>query len=436
VSGSATKSAVDDRATGVDQGISTAQRQSTETRDVVPMTAKPDFTGLDRQAFRVLPGEESGGASLVVPVEVGSIAKNDVTGAQGTLFVESREFETSQAPSLESPRSRLRDLPSLSVENTGGIPIQQATLTVEPVAKEELFSQHDSIVSATGSFVPLGTTGVMKPVGEDLLAYNDGNDEIYIADADDTFVAGRYSATGEYSQPDLVNIPDSRVKSFFGSMGDRLSGKKKEKLADSPATWLGVDEGFDARKEGNEIGSWGNFNENDDDDWSGGAYGGANYEENVGAMMSLSNELLDKEVWLVALGANESKNAGLENLFAEHGNELKSALFINLLGVGAGDLVFTVSEGDYRPAQTDHRMQSLISTAAQNMAIPINPVKFFAFSTDCTEALRHGGRAISIMGLRNQVPVGWRWTDDEVPRLREDKLMDAVALVIETIKNS
>jgi hypothetical protein len=449
VSDLAAQGAAVERNAGVEQGAPTAQRQQAETHDVAPMTAKPDFTGLDRQAFRVLPAEKKGGVSLVVPAEAAGIvrddtigvksvvapAQSDVADTQGVLFTESYERAPLQAPASEHPRNRLRDLPSLSSDGTGNIPIQQATLTTEPVAKEELFSRQDSPVSATGSFVPLGTTGVMKPVGEDLLAYHD-DDEIYIADADDTFIAGRYSATGEYSEPDLVNIPDSRVKSFFGSMGDRLSGKKKEKLADSPATWLGVDKSFDARKEGNEIGSWDNFNENDDESWSGGAYGGASYEENVGAMMNLSNELLDKEVWLVALGANESKNAGLANLFAEHGNELKSALFVNLLGVGAGDLVFTVSEGNYRPAQTDHRMQSLISTAAQNMAIPINPVKFSAFSTDCTETLKRGGRAISIMGLGNQVPVGWRWTDDEIPRLREDKLSDTVALVVETIKNS
>jgi hypothetical protein len=196
-----------------------------------------------------------------------------------------------------------------------------------------------------------------------------------------------------------------------------------------------VDEHFDARKEGNAIGSWDNFNE-EEEEWNGGAYGGADYEENVRAVVNLSHELLDKEVWLVALGANESKNAGLANLFANHSSELRSALFVNLLGVGIGDLVYTVSEGNYRPAQTDHRMQSLISSAAQNMAIPLGPVKFSAFATDCTETLKRGGRAISIMGLGKQVPVGWRWSDDEVSRLREDNMLDTAALVMETIKNS
>jgi hypothetical protein len=416
-------------------------------QQAVPMATEPDFSGLDRQAFKVLPGEEREGAAVIVPGRVERVVEDDVffkdefeadvEGAgqdfdqrQGELFPLSAQ---SNGQGGANKQNRLLDLPTLSVENTGNIPAQQAGFDVEPVAREELFSAEDSVVSATGSFVPLGTTGVMKPVGGELLSYHDEG-EIYIQDADDTAISERYSQTGEYSEPELVNIPESRVKSFLGSVGDRLSGKKKEKLENSPSTWLGVDEHFDARKEGGAIGSWENFDE--DESWNGGAYGGADYEENVKAVASLSHELLDKEVWLVALGANESKNAGLANLFANHGNELKSALFVNLLGVGIGDLVFTVSEGNYRPAQTDHRMQSLISGAAQSMAIPIGPVKFSAFATDCTETLKRGGRAISIMGLKKQVPVGWRWSDDEVSRLREDNMASVAALVIETIKNS
>jgi hypothetical protein len=452
------------------------------------ITAKPDFTGLDRQAFSVLSRDTGSGDAVIVPSETGVIGTVDtVSPAAGTgspagistptpaaagnsAAAGSSAFGTSantpapagtpaaptstpfvgelwppegdsragslKASLLTGPRSRLRNLPGLSKESTDSIPAQQATLDTELVAKEDLFSTEDSVVSATGAFVPLGTTGVMKPIGEDLLNYHDSG-EIYIFDADDTSIAENYSKTGDYSEPELLNIPDSRVKSFFSSVGNRLSGKKKEKLDSSPSSWLGVDKSFNARQEGNQIGSWEHFNEDDDDDnWNGGAYGGASQEENVGAMMDLSQGLMDREVWLVALGANSSKNAGLVNLFANHDSELKNALFINLLGVGTGDLVFTIAEGNYRPVQTDHRMQSLISGAAQSMAIPIGPVRFSAFATDGTETLRRGGRAISLMRLGNRLPVGWRWSDNEVDRLREENLLDVASLVLETIKNS
>jgi hypothetical protein len=462
-----------------------------QVAQVTQVTAKPDFTGLDRQAFSVLSRDVGSGDAVIVPSEVGAIGKTATASVGGgtpavnpisdssapagvggisitpsapagvgsipstpltaapttsitddaSLSREARLFgngngaSTLQESLLTGPRSRLRNLPGLSQENTGNIPGQQATLDTELVAKEDLFSTQGSVVSATGAFVPLGTTGVMKPIGEDLLNYHDSG-EIYILDADDTSIAEHYSETGEYSEPELLNIPDSRVKSFFSSVGNRFSGKKKEKLDSSPSSWLGVDQGFNARREGNQIGSWENFNAEDDENWNGGAYGGASHEENVGAMMDLSQGLMDREVWLVALGANSSKNAGLVNLFANHDSELKNALFINLLGVGTGDLVFTIAEGNYRPVQTDHRMQNLISGAAQSMAIPIGPVKFSAFATDGTETLKRGGRAISIMRLGSQLPVGWRWSDNDVAQLREDNLLDVAALVLETIKNS
>ena len=394
-------------------------------------TLNPDFSGIDRAAFKVLPGEEAHGPKVIVPAEAVSLAEETDSVFDREPDKDAADTEQVALIAAEEMRGRLRAIPSLSKENTGNIPAMQPTFDEAPVSKEELFSPENSLVSATGAFVPLGTTGVMKPLGQELLAYHDES-EIYIADADDTSIAEQYSETGEYSELDLVDIPESRVKSFFGSMGDRLSGRKKEKLDDAPSSWLGVDKGYDARKEGRDIGSWDNFG---DDEWRGGAFGGTSYQENVNAVMNLSNELLDKEVWLVALGASESGNAGFKDFYASHGNELRNALFINVMGVGMGDLVFTLLEGNNRPAQTDPRMQSLIGSAAQSMAIPVGPVDFTLFGTDATAALKAGSRAISILGLGDKEPYGWRWTDSDTSRLREDNLQDTIALIVETIKN-
>ena len=387
------------------------------------------------EAEAVLPGA-AGGAAAAAAGAADAASSADVDGgAQPGIAGVPHTIHTQNASRpMSRLRNRLSNLPNLSLDNTGNVPTQQATLDTAPVAKEELFAEDNSPISSTGAFIPLGTTGIMKPVGDELLQYAGGGD-IYVQDADDTAIEDHYSEEGHYSAPELVNIPDSRVKSFLGSVGDRLSGKKKEKLDDSPSSWLGVDQEFNARREGHDIGTWNNFG-SEDDSWNGGAYGGDSYDDNAQAMMQLSKELLDKEVWLVALGANESRNAGLDNLFANHGNEIKNALFINLLGVGVGDLVFTISEGEYRPLQTDHRMQNLIGSAAQNMSIPIAPVEFKAFATDGTQTLRQGGRAISIIGMGRHLPVGWKWRDDDVSRLEEDNLLDVMSLVLETIKSS
>ena len=437
--------------TGV-QDKATAMPEPFEKREAVPITVKPDLSGLDKAAFRVLPGEEENASKVIVPTETSSTVEEAYSpyqrdpsrgrqdSDQAALFLERGVRDgfrgagqgEYQGESQGDLRSRLRDLPRVSLDSSGVIPAQQATLDEAPVSKEELFSADNSLISATGAFVPLGTTGIIKPLGEELLEYQDKN-EIYVSDADDTSITESYSETGEYSETEIVNIPESRMKSFLGSLGDKLTGKKKEKLDDAPSSWLGVDKKYDVRKEGRDIGSWDNFNE--DDEWTGGAYGGESYRENSRAVMDLSHELLDKEVWLVALGASESMNTGLKNLFAYHGSEIKNALFINLLGVGIGDLVFTLSEGSYRPVQTDARMQGLVASAAQSMAIPIAPVDFNSFTTDATVALKEGARAISIIGLNNKVPAAWKWSDDDASSLREDNLVNATSLIIETIKN-
>jgi hypothetical protein len=313
--------------------------------------------------------------------------------------------------------------------------MQQAGFGTDSFAAQELHPQ-GSHVNVAGSFAPLGTTGIMRPVGEELLQYNAGDDD-FIQDADDSNDAREFSERGTYLEAD-VDIPQSRVKSFFGNVGNRLTGRKKEKLGNAPSTWLGVDEDFDARKAGGQIGSWDNFSEDDDDDngWRGGAYGGRDFKENAAAMMTLSSELLNKEVWLVATGAHETKRVGIKNLLALYGAELRNAVFINVVGVGRGDLCYTVSEGNFRPMATDARLQQLIAEAAESARIPMGSVALHSLATDNTEILRDGGRGVSLIGMARGVPAGWNWTDDDLTHIDERRMRAAVDVLLETIKSS
>jgi len=330
----------------------------------------------------------------------------------------------------------LRNLPTLTLSNSGAIPTQQAAFD-----QHSLFDSVEQItggkrVSNTGSFAPLGATGIMKPVGEELFQYHDDEQDIYIDDADES-ASWRSRENPDGKEPSMVDIPKSRTKSFFGSLGDRLSGsRKKESHDSSAASWLGVDESFDARSEGSQIGAWDNFTEGGDDDWKGGAYGGSSYEANTQALATFSSVLIDREVWLVAVGAHECRNTGIKNLLAEYERELKSALVINLDGVGAGDLFYTMAEGSFLPKGTDHRLQSLVKTSADALGIGIDPAGVTSYSTDAAVALASGYRAISIMGLGNKLPVGWRWRSDRLDILDEDNLQAVSELVIEVIKSA
>jgi putative aminopeptidase FrvX len=240
----------------------------------------------------------------------------------------------------------------------------------------------------------------------------------------------------------MVQMPDSRVRSFFGNIGDHLGGgsrrkrrNKKDKFEDSPTSRLGVDDDFNARKAGSEIGSWDNFAE-DDDEWNGGAFGSGSLDGDLQAMDTLSQELLDKEVWLVALGAHSSAHAGIKALLKEHAHDLRNALFINIDSVGAGDLCFTIAEGTFRSVATDHRLQNLVASSANSLQVDVQPVRFKGFGTDASEALANKVRAISLIGLDRDYPVAWRSTDDRMDILDEAKLQATCDLVYDVIKAS
>ncbi|MDR2671810.1 MAG: hypothetical protein LBC35_00615 [Coriobacteriales bacterium] len=404
------------------------------SKDEQPATpTKADLSGLDRLTTGALAGDTIG---------------QDVPNAEPlrrrvNLPQSASALEIAAAtPSPEIPTNqRLRNLPKLSLGDSGAIPTQQAAIDETTPSRIDVDQNDTSRISTTGSFAPLGATGVMKPVGDELFDYHDTPQDIYVDDAEDgTAWQSDELHTGAVVAPQPMDIPQSRTRSFFGSLGDKLSGSgknRKEELDGSPSSWLGVDEDFNARTEGSQIGSWDNFSEADDDDWKGGAYGGDSYEEDQVALQSFSSELIDKEVWVVALGSHENKNAGIKNFLAEHERELRNALIINLDGIGAGTLCYTVAEGSFRPHKTDHRLQNLLEAASSALGAGLEPVNFTGFNTDAAAALKSSSaRAISIIGLDGALPLGWRWSDDRLDVLDEDNIQLTADLAVEVIKSS
>jgi hypothetical protein len=392
-----------------------------------------DFSGLDRLTSDANP--EPVKKDIQQPAPKPRLAS--LPNTTGTL----EHAASAQIPKIPT-NERLRNIPTISLGDSGMIPTQQAAFDEQASPSEQMYQPSDSLVSNTGSFAPLGATGMMKPVGEELLEYNDEEADIYIDDSDDSFVTGDSDSSGAQEEvvPNLMPIPKSRAKSFLGGLGDKLSGSSKkrgENLDSSPTSWLGVEDDFDARNAGNEIGSWDHFSEEEDEDgWKGGGYGGESDEENQEALERFSNQLIDKEVWLVALGSHENKNAGLKSFIHEHERDLRNALIINIDSVGAGELCFTASEGTFKTLSTDQRLRNLAEAAGRAVGVDLEPVSFVGYTTDASAALKEGLRAISILGLDQALPLGWRWSDDRLDIIDEDNLQAATDVVVEMIKSS
>ncbi|MDR2713999.1 MAG: hypothetical protein LBB42_00475 [Coriobacteriales bacterium] len=439
-----------DTAQGVTaQGVAA---QSGSTQKMPRQMGAVDMSGIDKAAFEVIEGQHAPSA-VVVPAK----SDNDRTATADALtaaYTGTNELNAGQTSEISAgilpdvlastqasvPEEHRRELaiPRILPGDSGSMPVQQAVLDEGFISLEDFGQSADSSVNITGSFAALGATGTMKPVGEELLDYHHESEDIYIADVDDSHAAASFDDSASYApQPQEIDIPQSRARSFFGGLGERFGGRRKrDNFDESPRDWLGVDEGFDARREGNAIGTWENFAEGGADDWKGGAYGGGSFADNAQAIRSFSSELLDKEIWLVALGAHEEDNAGMENLLEAYSSELRNSFIVNLDSIGAGELCYTVMEGSLFKSKTDHRLQGLVQSAARAIGLEIAPAVFSACETSATKALKKGARAISIMGLGKEVPPGWRWLDNRPSLISEGAIQETVDLAVEMVKSS
>ena len=230
------------------------------------------------------------------------------------------------------------------------------------------------------------------------------------------------------------------VRSAPAGCSAALGAEKKEDDADVRG-WLGVDDGFDARKAGKEIGSWDNFGEEGDDDdglgWKGGwagddPIGDDDFAANEAARIrrkvteSSDRDLTEKELWFVATGAEEVGTVGMEAFLDAYGEEIKDALIINIDNVGAGQLSWVTAEGMARRYRANQRLIGLAKRVARERDIFVKPRVYKGLSTDATPALARGYKAMTIMGFgANGVPVNWHWSSDTSANV-DPELIDRV----------
>jgi hypothetical protein len=211
--------------------------------------------------------------------------------------------------------------------------------------------------------------------------------------------------------------------------------------------WLGVGTDFDARRAGKEIGSWDNFEEDDDDSgWKGGTavidgLGDPGFAASEAARirrkvtMHVDRELVEKEVWFVATGAEEVGTVGMKVLLAKYGHDLHDAFIVNLDTVGSGALYYVTREGMAKRYEADRRLVGATRRAIREADLPVKGREYRGLSSDATPALCRGYRAMSVMAfdINGRLP-NWRWTTDTVDGVNEANLETAVDLVAAIIK--
>lgn len=217
-----------------------------------------------------------------------------------------------------------------------------------------------------------------------------------------------------------------------------LFGRKKKNDQDSMSDWLGVEDDYDAKKSGRGIGSWDNF-EDDDDGWKGGATSsdGTSSEDMLAAVASMGDdELLGHDIWFVATGASDCDGAGMKAFLASHRDKLRGVFFINLESIGAGRLSVVTVEGEQQLLKGDRRIMNLVSKVCKSFHVDCGAFEMSYAKTDAYAALEASRRALTIAGVDGP-RLACAYTEDDLPyNVNPTNIATASEVVTEVIRRS
>lgn len=217
-----------------------------------------------------------------------------------------------------------------------------------------------------------------------------------------------------------------------------LFGRKKKNEQDSMSDWLGVEDDYDAKKSGRGIGSWDNF-EDDDDGWKGGAKSsdGASAEDMLAAVASMGDdELLGHDIWFVATGASDCDGAGMKAFLAAHRDKLRGVFFINLESIGAGRLSVVTVEGEQRLLKGDRRIMNLVNKVCKSFHVDCGAFEMPYAKTDAYAALEASRRALTIAGVDGP-RLACAHTEDDLPyNVNPTNIATVSEVVTEVIRRS
>jgi hypothetical protein len=136
------------------------------------------------------------------------------------------------------------------------------------------------------------------------------------------------------------------------------------------------------------------------------------------------NALERTELWAVALGATSS-GAGLADFLRRYPFDREMTLFVEIAGIGAGNLSYVTREGVLRERPADTRLLQL--AAAADAADPLIDAEPRAYRRDRTIAarlLRAGRRALTIVCLGPDGETPYRGSMDDTPAVIDGPMLD------------
>jgi hypothetical protein len=146
--------------------------------------------------------------------------------------------------------------------------------------------------------------------------------------------------------------------------------------------------------------------------------------------------LQNTQVWLAFTGAEETDHAGVKSLLHEQSSVLREAFFINLEGLGSGELTYLSRQGLCKPYRPDPHLLAMSQQIAEKQP-ELKAIEAQMVMEDEARTLREGGwRAITIAGRDPDTATlpHWHRPDDTVDTVSEEFMQRATSFLLALVE--
>lgn len=161
----------------------------------------------------------------------------------------------------------------------------------------------------------------------------------------------------------------------------------------------------------------------------------ARIAEEAKMIYSFRNPDINTEVWFVALGAEYAGNSGMKAFLAEHSEELRGAIIVNMEALGAGELCFIEEEGLLIAQKPSSRLKRFLHRATEITGVPTSRASITWRESAASLAMRRGLQAMTLAGMEGGKPALLGQGDDVLENIDEHTVKDHAQFVLELIKN-
>lgn len=152
------------------------------------------------------------------------------------------------------------------------------------------------------------------------------------------------------------------------------------------------------------------------------------------AIIDFHGSGLPTEVWFVALGAELEGNSGMKAFLAEHAEDLRGAIVVEIDSLGAGDLSLIETEGAYRPIKASSRMKRYLRKATQASGVRCDTTSLRFEGSASSVALGRGIQAMHIEGVEGGKAALYGEMDDVLENVDADLLEERTNFLMEFLK--